>query len=579
MVRKLIYSALLLFFCITLCRSQTYILQYTGNDQSLQLIEKFQPLQQSVTDSLSAWGKINELLSGFYTEGYLTAHSQPLKKIDSTFYAFVESGEQYQWAQLESGNVPELLLSKTGFRERFFIDKPFKYQEAAKLFKRIIKQSENTGYPFASIEMDSVTISGDDIHATLHYISGPFITYDSISIEGTTKVKRDWLASYLGIRQGAAFDQSTVDRIGSRINDLSFVEMAGPLQITFQNSEATVKIMLKDVSANRVDGIIGFLPNAKNDGSLLVTGQFDLGLANLFNTGKHLAVEWQRLKPLSQFLYIKYDHPNLLRSPLRLGASFELLKEDTTFINRNALISFSYKKSVHDFSFFSQLKNSRLLSTEPFKEATTLPDISDFNINYYGVGYSFSAFKGLRVKRGGMGAAVEVAVGTKKIRKNLALPAEVYDDVDLNSVQYQLKAIYEYYVPISRQLVFYQKLAGAKIFNDQLFLNDLFRVGGLRSLRGFNENFFYASEFLLTNLELRLLYDADSWLFIFYDQSYLYFNTGESRLDDYPLGLGAGINFSTKAGVVSLAYALGQSEGQPLSLRLSKFHFGYIAKF
>lgn len=555
------------------------MLKYAVSDQTAKLIERFQPMSQQVSDSLTALRSINTLRAQLYTEGYLAADILSMKWIDSTLYVHIDVADRYEWAALKKGNVPEVLLSKTGFRERFFVEKPFRYQELSKLLKRIIEQSENTGYPFASVKMDSITILENNIQAVLQYSSGPLITYDSLVIEGTDKIKREWLASYLGTNYGSVFDQSVVNNIESRIGTLTFTELAAPVQITFQNSVATITLKLKSIDANRVDGVVGFLPNAQNDGSLLVTGQFDLNLANLFNSGKQLTVEWQRLKPLSQFLHISYKHPNLFRSPLHLNTSFELLKEDTTFINRTGYIAFNYRKSANEFSFFTRWKTSRLLSTKEFKNAITLPDISDFNINYYGVGYSNSHFQDQKKRSFGMEMEIEAAVGTKKIRRNLALPAEVYDEVDLHSVQYQLEGSYGYFLPVAKRLIFHQRISGGKIINKQLFLNDLFRLGGLRTLRGFNENFFYASDYVLSNLELRLFYAADSWIFIFYDQSYLYFDTGENHFEDHPLGIGAGINFSTKAGVVSLAYALGKSEEQPLSLRISKFHFGYIAKF
>lgn len=104
-------------------------------------------------------------------------------------------------------------------------------------------------------------------------------------------------------------------------------------------------------------------------------------------------------------------------------------------------------------------------------------------------------------------------------------------------------------------------------------------MGGLQTLRGFNENFFFASDYGLSNLELQFHFEKDSYLFTFYDQAYLYFKTNKSTLEDYPFGVGIGINLATPGGIISLAYALGKAREQPLNVRLSKFHFGYIAKF
>src|SRR5690606_1842929 len=114
---------------------------------------------------------------------------------------------------------------------------------------------------------------------------------------------------------------------------------------------------------------------------------------------------------------------------------------------------------------------------------------------------------------------------------------------------------------------------------EHLFYNDLWRIGGLHSLRGFNEKFFFAASYALSNLELRLLFDRQqeehSYLFIFYDQAYMV----RESYSDYPLGIGAGISLVTNSGIFNLAYALRNAKGQPMDLSVSKIHFGYIGRF
>ena len=48
---------------------------------------------------------------------------------------------------------------------------------------------------------------------------------------------------------------------------------------------------------------------------------------------------------------------------------------------------------------------------------------------------------------------------------------------------------------------------------------------------------------------------------------------------DFPFGIGAGINFETKAGIFGLNYALGSQNNNPLSIKNAKIHFGYVNYF
>jgi hypothetical protein len=49
--------------------------------------------------------------------------------------------------------------------------------------------------------------------------------------------------------------------------------------------------------------------------------------------------------------------------------------------------------------------------------------------------------------------------------------------------------------------------------------------------------------------------------------------------NDKPYGLGAGLNFETKAGIFSFTYAVGSLQDEPLSFKEAKIHFGLVNLF
>lgn len=552
-------------------------INFSGTLDDIAVVQK--DFDKSSCDTLKLKSQLDRSINSLFSQGYLLA-SYSLEKHDSGSYNInIFSGPKYKWASLSAGNVPEVVLTKIGFREKFYANNPFRIDELNRLFKRLIKNGEQEGFPFVSVKLDSVKILNSQISAVLKLDRGVRITYDSIKIKSDFNIKPSWLASYLGIEQGGLYNQSAVDNLENKLNRLNFLELVELPTVTFQNEEALVSLNLKKKSTNRADGIIGFLPNEEQEGQLLVTGEFDLSLDNLFNSGKELNIKWQSLKARSQFLNFDYYHRNLFRSRLDFSSSFQILKEDTLFINREGEISFNFNPSKHGFELFTKLRSSRLLSTEQFREVTELPEIADFNLDYYGIIYSYNNGRILSFRKRYFNAQVELAVGSKRVRRNNGIPAELYNTIDLRSVQYNLNSSYEFNLPLGKNFAFYQKISGGKIINETLFLNDLYRIGGLNTLRGYNENFFFASDYALSNSELRLYFQERSYLFTFYDQSYLYYDIDTSEFEDYPLGLGLGLNLATKKGLVSLAYAIGKSRDQPLSLSLSKFHFGYVTKF
>jgi len=541
-------------------------------------IKNFQ-LSIQYTDSANLIHQLNTNLLAAQGQGYLLAAYGKTEIVnDSTFKKTVYLGEPFSWAALGKGKLPEDILSQIGFKEKFYRGTVFKPSQVSTLYEKVLNFSQNNGYPFAWVSLDSIKISGPSIQAAVNFETGPLITFDSLIIDTNIEIKEKWLASYLGINPGEVFNQKKVDRVPEKIEQLRFVELASPPQIVFKNSKAEISLRLKKVKSNSIDGIIGFLPNEKADGSLLITGQLDLSLNNLFNSGKQLKVKWQSLKPRSQLLDISYKHRNFLRTPLDIKGEFYLLKEDSIFINRKGGVYLQYQTGNHTLSFFTSLESSRRLSSLN-QEVSDNSEVLDFNINYYGVNYELVRVRNQYYIPRGLTFNTEVAIGDKQIKNLNALPQTLSDGTVQSSTQYKIEAKATWNQPVSKTVSFYTRVMGGKLINNQLFLNDLFRVGGLQSLRGFNENFFFASEYLVATAELRLYYEIDAYLYTFFDQSYIYYNLLRSNFEDYPLGVGVGINLNTKAGKLNLAFALGKSDEQSLSLSLSKFHFGYVAEF
>jgi outer membrane protein assembly factor BamA len=109
----------------------------------------------------------------------------------------------------------------------------------------------------------------------------------------------------------------------------------------------------------------------------------------------------------------------------------------------------------------------------------------------------------------------------------------------------------------------------------------LYRIGGIKTLRGFDEESIYASFYVIGSLEYRYLLEENSYLYFFTDAAY-YENLSVSFAGDRydtPFGFGTGISFETKAGIFSINYALGKQFDNPIYLKSGKVHFGIVNYF
>jgi translocation and assembly module TamA len=207
-----------------------------------------------------------------------------------------------------------------------------------------------------------------------------------------------------------------------------------------------------------------------------------------------------------------------------------------------------------------------------------LPEIADYNLQQVGIGTYYNGLDDRTNPMKGSKAFADFKVGNKQISKSPEVADIVYDSINLKSLQLQLSVGGEINQRVAGPFVAHLDASYAIVLNqDNLFTNDLIRLGGVNSLRGFNEFELFVSSYALARVEARLIMSSTSRLFLFYDQAFT--DNSISKFTDQPRGFGAGMLLDTGNGDLQLIYALGVSAQQSLSLAQSKIHIGYVARF
>jgi hemolysin activation/secretion protein len=135
------------------------------------------------------------------------------------------------------------------------------------------------------------------------------------------------------------------------------------------------------------------------------------------------------------------------------------------------------------------------------------------------------------------------------------------------------------FFPFGKISTFKVGVKSAFLNGKNIFQNELFRFGGLKTLRGFNEEEIFASAYSIFTLEYRLILEQNSYLYVFGDGAYYENMSTTIHIHDTPYGFGAGVSFETKAGIFSMSYALGKQFNNPILLRNGKIHFGIVNYF
>jgi outer membrane protein assembly factor BamA len=554
---------------------RTLIIQPADQETAVHSILPLPVVRKNVPDEAAYLRKI---LSGLHSKGYVLASADSIHRSDDTTVVWLHTGDLFRWVFLRPGNVPEALLREAGYKERMVKDKPFSGNQMARLTESILTQSENRGYPFAMVRLDSLNITGSGISAQLLYSPGPYIIFDSLEIRGSARVKPRFMETYLRIQKGQPYSEAGLQRGLRRLRQLPYLTIRQPYTVTLRNDRAYPVFYADHRPSNVVDGIIGLQPNEQEANKLLITGQLNLQLRNLFSSGKSLSLQWQQIRRASPRLDIAWEHPAFLRTPLTVKAGFSLLKEDSTFLNINQQLGLTYPLNNGSLQTWVRLRSSRL-GAGTVAPAEGFSSLGDTRLVTYGAGYEWNNLDDVFYPMRGAVVQISAEAGNKTVLKNTALPAEFYEGIIISSPQFSLLGEVKKFTAVSRRSTLLTQARGGKLINQNLFLNELFRPGGLNSLRGFNENFFFASEYAIGTLEYRYFMEADSYLFLFYDQGWLKHNLRGSYFEDSPSGFGTGLSLTTKAGVFNFVYAIGNTKERPFGLNFSKIHFGYVSRF
>ena len=538
-------------------------------------------LRPTVPDSLSALRAVRELVLGLQGDAYLTASADELRWTRDTVRVRLYVGEQFRWAYLRNGNLGDGLLTRAGYREKFFRGTPFVPADWVRLQERILTEAENQGFPFATIGLDSVRLDGHAIAGRVVLKRGRAVVFDSLQIVGNTKTKKRFLTKYLQLFPGQPFSQQRVDAAAQLLRQLPYVKLRAEPEVRFALGRARVYLLLDERPSNQFDAIVGILPNANaSQTGVQFTGDVTINLRNLKGGGKQIGLQWRKTDALSQLLDVQYVHPNFFGTPFEISASFNLYKQTNAFLTLRPRVQVSYPTArAGRVSFFFEQRSSYLLyDSITYADLRQLPENIDSQFNSYGLNYTWNSLDDLYFPHRGYLLSGQGAVGTKNIARNSSIKDEFYRGIGLRTTQYALSLRAERYFPVQRAGVLLLRLRGESLQNPQLFINDLYRLGGLNSLRGFNENQFYTSTYAVATAEFRQFIGPDSYAFLFADQAYLRRDLANETANE-PTGLGAGLSFRTPAGLFQFVYSVGRDIKQPFDVRTSKIHFGLTSRF
>ncbi|WKZ64933.1 MAG: BamA/TamA family outer membrane protein [Flavobacteriales bacterium] len=551
------------------CAGQRHRLLITGADAL--------PARWSRPMDLPSAERVPAAASGFlaflHGQGYLEASLDTCIRSGDTTRCALVPGRAYRWAQLSGTGIPVEIASQSRFREKLYAGRPVSPAATRRLLEDLLRLCEDNGHPFAWVRLDSLRHDADGLRATVRLDRGRAVRFDSVVVRGTARTSMRYLQTHLGIRPGDAYNESLVRGVERRLRELPFVTQRQRPYVQFNEDQTKLHLFLDAKKASSVNGILGVQPDPVT-GNVKLTGDLDLRLRNALRRGEAIDLNWRSLADATQDLRVRFNLPFALNTPIGTDASLKLFKRDSTFLEVTARGALEYLLLRGDkVSAFVNSKSSERLGRDLIAAA----GLADVRVLSYGLGLSRERFDYRFNPRSGHSVRVEGSVGRK--RTTTAVIGDAAPPPEVRTVQYELEGSAVAHLPIRRRSTLRFAAQGGWMVNDDLYRNELYRIGGLKTLRGADEASIFCSAFAVGTVEYRFVYEENSNFFVFVDQAWWEDATRGTLLTDTPRGFGIGTTFETKAGLFGLTYALGQQFSNPILLRGGKVHFGFTSLF
>ncbi|MCF8218549.1 MAG: hypothetical protein K9J21_06170 [Bacteroidales bacterium] len=508
--------------------------------------------------------KVSKRISAIRQKGFFQAesHIRNLSK-DSTVVA-LNYGTQYTInARLKTYIQDGEELKQLDFQN---------YEQLDQTIEKKLSTYRNNGFPFASARSTVTEISDSTVSLKINLNRGAFIEIDTIILDQPDPpVSVSFLMAYLEIQKGDAFNNQKIQTIPEKISKLEFLECVNGPFVRFQDNKSIIRLKLKSKASNAFDGIIGF--STQNNNKLELTGNAMIDLNNTLRSGENLYLNWRAPGRESQSLALRSNFPYIMQTPFGVELQFELYKQDSSYLNLDFRAGMQYRFTFFNVvSFFLKHQSSNILSQKTPINNQNL----DYVFNGLGVSYQYESIDSKILPHQGWRFKAEFTGGQKNIQRNDSRTEEFYDSLSLQSNQAEVFLLTErYWKPFPRS-VFFVKNETKYIQNDQPLENQLFRLGGIKNLKGFDEDAMRVKAYSLLNLEYRFLLEQRSFLSAFWNGA---ITRDINKTTNYPMGFGAGIAFQTKTGIFQLYYALGKKENNPVDFQNSKIHFGFTSRF
>jgi hypothetical protein len=495
-------------------------------------------------DSLKRIGYPFLELNQKITDKKLLATIRLNPKIDSLFIAIKKEDSNY---------IPESIKI-----DDLEIGLPF--HEVELFQKTIIKELKAQGLSFGKSFLTELEFKNNHaLNANLVIESGLKRRIDKINIKGYESLPKSYVSYLTGLKIGSEFVELLIQQNTEKLNNIPFISVKRPTEVLFRKDSTELFLYLEKFNSNTFDGFLGFGNNKNSD--FEVNGYLNMVLLNNLNFGERLGIIYKNDGDGQQTFEGNIELPFVFSSPVSLGADLRIFRRDSAFSNSSQTVELKYYLNEKlNLKGTAEFTNSTSLELEDLNSVSA---IESYDSSFFGIGVEFIKLSPRQVFGVNTFVDVNLTLGNRKTEKN--------------TEQYRLTFSSQHLFDINYRNKLYLNLRSQILISDNYRNNELFRFGGVNSIRGFAENSLLASRFVVLQTEYRYILDAN-----LYANTVIDIGNYKDRLNNVNeniVGYGVGIGLKSKAGIFNLIIANSISNVQESTFSNTRIHINFTSFF
>lgn len=550
-----ILIGLVAVFLSNMVFAQNYYLQVHAS-------EKF---QQKILDSLyrtSAFEnpraiveRVNQLSNQLSRLGYLQHQILSNQKVnDSTFAYSFELGSQINKVKLSLQKSPVTAEISKIHSDTINLN----FAEVEGFMQLSIEQLEARGYSMSKLFLDNFSFGENELLADLVENVSSKRQLNDIVILGYDKFPDGFKRQLKRMYKNRTFNQQTLKELYEDVDKMVFVNQIKSPEVLFTSDSTRVFLYLEKAKANSFDGYVGFASDENDE--VVFTGYVDLLLNNALNSGEEMKLYWKNDGNKQQIFDVSAEVPYIFSSPLAIRGNLNIFKQDSTFQTTkiNLDLGYYFRYNLRSYVGYYSVSSNDIQGVDSGV-------LTDYKSKFYTV--SLEYFKRNR----------EDFLFPEKQRILFKTGFGNRTTVEEKYSQYfvQLQAKNNFY--LNPKNIIHLKIDNYFLNSSQYVINELYRFGGINSIRGFNENSLQASFFSGIMSEYR--YMLAPGLYVHSITDYAYFQDKATDINHRLLGVGFGFGLFTNNGLFNLVYANGRIDKQEIRMSNSIVHLSFKANF